>query len=66
MFQNIATHKSVYGNSIDLDYIPLQLLSYYHIAGYYHKKNCRLLKLLILIDNWQDSRLSITPMFHSD
>ena len=20
----------------------------------------------ILIDNWQDSRLSITPMFHSD
>ena len=21
---------------------------------------------LILIDNWQDSRLSITPMFHSD
>ena len=22
--------------------------------------------ILILIDNWQDSRLSITPMFHSD
>ena len=24
------------------------------------------LLILILIDNWQDSRLSITPMFHSD
>ena len=24
------------------------------------------MEILILIVNWQDSRLSITPMFHSD
>ena len=30
------------------------------------EKNKEIILILILIDNWQDSRLSITPMFHSD
>ena len=28
--------------------------------------NLAMVLILFLIDNWQDSRLSITPMFHSD
>ena len=38
------------------------------MAFYYgdNLKVSTIVSILILIVNWQDSRLSITPMFHSD
>ena len=36
------------------------------VSDYIKNTDSTILLILILIVNWQDSRLSITPMFHSD
>ena len=54
-------------NNVPLDFsAEIPKSSCFCTRRYFQKGFLFLVSILILIVNWQDSRLSITPMFHSD